>query len=186
MEFTVDTYPEMVFSGKVKKVRLNATMSQNVVTYIVEVDTDNSNGKLLPYLTANVKFIMAERDNVLNISSAALRFNPPEGTLSADDAAKVDSGAPEGERFIFVTGKNGKLRPVAIKTGLNAGGRIEVISGDLKEGDNVVIAASEQRPDSQVSKNGPARSPFMPTPTKRQPRGAGSAAKRARAQQNGK
>ena len=95
-------------------------------------------------------------------------------------------GAPEGERFIFVTGENGKLRPVAIKTGLNAGGRIEVISGDLKEGDNVVIAASEQRPDSQVSKNGPARSPFMPTPTKRQPRGAGSAAKRARAQQNGK
>ena len=186
VEFTVDTYPDVVFTGKVKKVRLNATMSQNVVTYIVEVDTDNRNGKLLPYLTANVKFIMAERDNVLNISSAALRFTPPEGTLSADDAEKVANGAPEGERFIFVTDENSKLRPVAVKTGLNAGGRIEVISGNLKDGDHVVIAASERRPDSQISKNGPARSPFMPTPTKRQPRGAGSAAKRARAQQNGK
>lgn len=184
VEFTVDAFQGAVFKGVVKKVRLNATMSQNVVTYIVEVDTDNSDEKLLPYLTANVKFIMAERDNALNISSAALRFIPPEGTLSAADAEKVSAGAPEGERFIYVAAENGKLRPVAVKTGLNAGGRVEVISGELKAGDKVVIAASEQHPDRQVSKGGPARSPFMPTPTRRSPRGGGSAANRARAQQN--
>ena len=186
VEFTVDTYPEMVFKGKVKKIRLNATMSQNVVTYIVEVDTDNRNGKLLPYLTANVKFILAERANALNISSAALRFAPPEECVSAAGRAAFEAGAPEGFRFIWIADGNGKLSPVAVKTGLNAGGRVEIIDGKIKDGDEIVIAASEQRADRPAVKSGQPRSPFMPTPPKRQPRGAGSAAKRARGAQNSK
>ena len=186
VEFTVDTFPNAVFRGKVKKVRLNATMSQNVVTYVVEVDTDNRDGKLIPYLTANVKFILAERANALNISSAALRFAPPEICVSEEGKKIAEAGAPEGFSFVWVANENGKLDPVAVKTGLNANGRVEIIAGDLKDGDQVVIAASEQRSDRQVSKKGPARSPFMPTPTQRGPRGVGSAAKRARAQQNSK
>ena len=54
--FTISTYEGQTFKGEVGKIRLNATMTQNVVTYTVEVVTDNSNGKLLPYLTANVNF----------------------------------------------------------------------------------------------------------------------------------
>ena len=61
VEFTVDAFPNETFAGKVHKIRLNATMSQNVVTYVVEVSTDNSSGRLLPYLTANVKFIQEQR-----------------------------------------------------------------------------------------------------------------------------
>ena len=186
VEFTVDTFPEAVFKGKVKKVRLNATMSQNVVTYIVEVDTDNRNGKLLPYLTANVKFILAERSNALNISSAALRFTPPEESVSAEGRARFEAGAPEGFRFVWIADANGKLVPVTVKTGLNAGGRVEIIDGEIKDGDQIVIAASEQRADRPTVKSGQPRSPFMPTPTQRGPRGVGSAAKRARAQQNSK
>ena len=184
VEFTVDTYPETVFRGKVKKVRLNATMSQNVVTYIVEVDTDNRNGKLLPYLTANVKFILDERANALSISSAALRFVPPEECVSAAGKTAFEAGAPDGYRFIWIEDTNGKLTPVAVKTGLNAGGRVEIIDGNIKAGDQIVIAASEQRADRPAMKSGQPRSPFMPTPPSRQPRGAGSAAKRARSAQN--
>ena len=186
VEFTVDTYPETVFRGKVKKVRLNATMSQNVVTYIVEVDTDNRNGKLLPYLTANVKFILNERANALNISNAALRFAPPEECVSAAGKAAFEAGAPEGSRFVWIADADGKLAPVAVKTGLNAGGRVEIIDGNIKAGDQIVIAASEQRADRPAMKSGQPRSPFMPTPPSRQPRGAGSAAKRARGAQNSK
>ena len=185
VEFTVDAFPNTVFKGKVKKVRLNATMSQNVVTYIVEVDTDNRSGKLLPYLTANVKFILSERADALNISSAALRFTPPEECVSASGKAIFEAGAPEGSRFIWIEEEgSGKLAPVAVKTGLNAGGRVEILDGNIKVGDNIVIAASEQRPDRPAMKSGQPRSPFMPTPPKRQPRGAGSAAKRARSEQN--
>ena len=59
--FTVDAFPGETFEGKVGKIRLNASMSQNVVTYTVEVNTDNSSGRLLPYLTAAVKFQTASK-----------------------------------------------------------------------------------------------------------------------------
>ena len=74
--FTVDAFPGRVFRGQVEKMRLNASMSQNVVTYTVEVTTDNSDGLLLPYLTANVKFLVNERHEVLLVPNAALRFTP--------------------------------------------------------------------------------------------------------------
>ena len=82
--FTVDAYPGEIFSGEVGKVRLNATMTQNVVTYTVEIITDNSNGKLLPYLTANVNFIVGERKNVLLVPNAALRWTPQVAQVVAE------------------------------------------------------------------------------------------------------
>ncbi len=77
VRFTVDAFPGDTFTGEVRKVRLNATMTQNVVTYTVEIVTDNSNLKLLPYLTANVRFILDERKDVLTVPNAALRWSPP-------------------------------------------------------------------------------------------------------------
>ena len=74
--FTVDAFPGQVFRGEVGKVRLNASMTQNVVTYTIEVITDNSDGKLLPYLTANAKFIVSNRPNVLLVPNTALRWTP--------------------------------------------------------------------------------------------------------------
>ena len=77
-------FPARYFTGEVGKVRLNATMTQNVVTYTVEVNTDNSGGKLLPYLTANVKFVVGERKNVLLVPNAALRWDPPPEQIVAE------------------------------------------------------------------------------------------------------
>ena len=82
--FTVDAQPGDVFPGQVGKIRLNATMTQNVVTYTVEVDTDNSGGKLFPYLTANVTFIVGERKNVLLVPNAALRWTPKLSQVVAE------------------------------------------------------------------------------------------------------
>ena len=76
VSFTVDAYPNEIFHGEVGKVRLNATMTQNVVTYTVEVITDNSSGKLLPYLTANVLFELSQKENVLLVPNVALRWSP--------------------------------------------------------------------------------------------------------------
>ena len=71
VQFTVDAYPGEVFRGKVAQIRLNATMTQNVVTYTVVVATDNADLKLLPYLTANLQFEIEEHDNVLQVPSGA-------------------------------------------------------------------------------------------------------------------
>ena len=107
--FTVDAYPGEVFSGEVGKVRLNATMTQNVVTYTVEIITDNSSGKLLPYLTANVTFIVGERKNVLLVPNAALRWTPQVG---------AGSGRVPGEPQ---EGSEGPKAPPQVKPGAKAG-----------------------------------------------------------------
>jgi HlyD family secretion protein len=102
--FTVDAFPGSTFRGTVNKIRLNATMSQNVVTYTVEIATDNSDGKLLPYLTANVKFEIDRKQNVLTVPNAALRWRPGDHQLAAGvenpfgtKPAKKD-GARDGAR----------------------------------------------------------------------------------------
>lgn len=84
--FTCDAFPGETFKGTVNKVRLNATMTQNVVTYTVEVDTDNSSGKLLPYLTANLQFEVQKDPNVLMVPNAALRWYPSSVEQVAPDA----------------------------------------------------------------------------------------------------
>jgi HlyD family secretion protein len=101
VKFTVDAFSSEVFDGKVDTVRLNATMTQNVVTYTVEVATDNSSGTLLPYLTANAFFETGRRDKVLMVPNAALRWTPTAAQTgpqaeSADTAGKDKEKAAAG------------------------------------------------------------------------------------------
>jgi len=74
--FTVDARPGTVFQGRVTKVRFDATMTQNVVTYPVEVLALNPDGMLYPYMTANVQFELDKRNDVLKVPNAALRYVP--------------------------------------------------------------------------------------------------------------
>ncbi len=95
--FTVDAFPGEKFYGQVKKVRLNASMTQNVVTYTVEVQTDNSSRRLLPYLSANAQFEVAHRDQVLMVPSVALRWKPSTQQQIAADAKSAASSPPPSE-----------------------------------------------------------------------------------------
>ncbi len=187
--FTVDAYPGQVFQGTVGKVRLNATMTQNVVTYTVEVVTDNSDGRLLPYLTANAQFQVAQHDDVLMVPNAALRWQP-QPTMIAPDARtqtrgagrrSAGAGAPraEGDKE-SATGPDAAVtrgtvwvrdgdfvRPVRIKIGITDGTMTEVQSEKLTEGTEVVLsemmAAARGAPAAsggEATSN--AASPFAP------------------------
>lgn len=79
--FTVDAYPYRTFRGKVSQVRYGAITNQNVINYDTVVEVNNADLKLLPGMTANVSVITAERENVLKIPNAALRFRPPEAAV---------------------------------------------------------------------------------------------------------
>jgi HlyD family secretion protein len=92
--FSVDAFPGRKFKATVGKVRLNATMTQNVVTYTVEVTTDNSDGKLLPYLTANLQFELDRRNDVLTVPNAALRFYPVAEMVAPEFRAEMASATP--------------------------------------------------------------------------------------------
>ncbi len=156
VHFNVDAFPDDEFDGVVKKIRLNATMSQNVVTYVVEVTTDNSSGKLLPYLTANVRFVRNEKKDILHISNAALRFMPQRDQVEPAFRDQLDQVKRSGNvRTIWVPGENNLLRPLEIKTGIRTSISTEVLSG-LSENDLVVNGATEltaEEASSQGTRN---------------------------------
>jgi len=171
--FTVDAYPGIIFQGEVGKIRLNATMTQNVVTYTVEINTDNSDGKLIPYLTANLKFKVAERKNVLLAPNAALRWLPQPDQIAPgfQQQPKKRGGGKSGEkkgsppeakeagrtRTLWVP-QGSYVRPVEVSLGPSDGSLTEVQSPELKEGMQVVVV-EQQKGDKAA---GGSASPFTP------------------------
>ena len=100
VHFTVDAHPSETFYGKVAQVRLDASMTQNVVTYTVVVDTDNSSGKVLPYMTANVQFEIDHHPGVLLVPNGALRWKPRPTQIVPElrDSLKSVLGGRDGSR----------------------------------------------------------------------------------------
>ena len=113
VRFTVDAYPGQMFRGKVTQIRMNATMTQNVVTYTVVVTTDNSSGKLLPYLTANVQFEMDQRSNVLLAPNAALRWKPQASQIDPAASKTAISASPRTLKTVAAFG----LKPMVVLFG---------------------------------------------------------------------
>ncbi len=167
VSFTCDAFPGERFAGEVRKVRLNATMTQNVVTYTVEIVTDNSSMKLLPYLTANVQFTLGREDDALSVPNAALRWSPTPSSAaaSASGSGAVSRGAGQG-RGDAQSSRTGDARgtkspggerdsggrgarvwvlregvPVAasVKLGISDGTSTAVESDELREGDEVIV-----------------------------------------------
>ncbi|MEJ5375049.1 MAG: efflux RND transporter periplasmic adaptor subunit [bacterium] len=151
VSFTVDAFPGETFRGEVGKIRLNASMTQNVVTYTVEVLTDNSSGKLLPYLSANVSFHLEEKKGVLLVPNSALKWRPQPGQYSRADSSRESrrAGSDTGGKPVQVSGPNqgilwvvgdgSKLQPLRVLVGLSDGLRTEVQGENLKEGLEVVV-----------------------------------------------
>jgi len=175
--FTVDAYPGQVFQGEVGKVRLNATMTQNVVTYTVEVITDNSSGKLLPYLTANVKFVVSHLNNVLLVPNAALRWIPQPGQVAPDSGSRpgtmpagaapaaipAQSSQGESVRGIVWVPSGTFVQPIRVRIGLSDGSITEIQTEELKEGNPVVVGEERKEATNREapSSSSPA-SPFTP------------------------
>ncbi|MEA2327327.1 MAG: HlyD family secretion protein, partial [Thermoanaerobaculia bacterium] len=91
--FTVDSYPDQEFRGRISQIRLNATVSQNVVTYPVIIEVPNPDEKLRPKMTANVTIDVAQVRDVLRIPNGALRFKPDTAVEGGPAAASGRRGA---------------------------------------------------------------------------------------------
>jgi HlyD family secretion protein len=177
VSFTVDAFPNRTFEGKVGKVRLNATMTQNVVTYTVEVNTDNSDGLLLPYLTANAQFLSAERHNVLLVPNSALRWRPQSDFIAPayhDSAAAQqvaahnplpDSSEPHHSATLWV--EDGEfVKPIEVTVGLSDGIETEVEGGGLSDTRHVVVGLQLA---ADVADSDPDNNPFAPKNPWRRP-----------------
>ena len=215
--FTVDSYPDQEFRGRISQIRLNATVTQNVVTYPVIIEVPNPDEKLRPKMTANVTIDVAQVRDVLRIANGALRFKPDTApgaapatasggrnstaaTETSAQTASTSTGPPSDEqrarwrarmqqnggtstavggmspeeraaRFgnrtpgvagaagalgappaarkrpqtVYVLGVDNKLTAVEIRTGITDGHYTQVVSGNLKPGDNVVIGLATSK-----------------------------------------
>ncbi len=170
--FTADAFPGRRFKGVVRKVRLNATMTQNVVTYTVEIATDNADLKLLPYLTANVKFDVAHKEGVLGVPNAALRWAPrgvevPDPVAGGGKGGKTegDSGLKPGTVWQL---KDGRPQPLAVKVGLSDGVLTEIEGDGVSEGLEVIVGEKTGDQTAAATTN-----PFAPPSMGRGTRPAG-------------
>ena len=128
VDYTLDGYADMIFSGKVSQVRISPTTVNNVVTYNVIVEVDNEDEKLKPGMTANVSIITNQKDNALCVPNDALRFTPTE----------ITGGQKYKEQGIWVMRDKKPVR-VTIKTGAKNNDITEIISKDIKENERVII-----------------------------------------------
>ncbi len=133
VRFSVDSYPGEVFAAIVRQIRKAATETQNVVSYLVILDVDNKNGKLLPGMTANVEIITGQKFNVVRAPTTALRFRPHSG-----DRPKTKA-PPAGTPYLFVaTSDPYKPERRIVKLGLQGEDFVEVTKG-LDSGERIIV-----------------------------------------------
>lgn len=141
--FTVDAYPDDTFEGTVKQVRLEATTTNNVVTYEVVISAPNADLKLKPGLTANVTIYTQERSGVLAVANKALRFTPTKETVGKDIKI-VDC---KGKNKVWtLNGNTLTAHPVTI--GQSDGINTEITKG-LKQGDKIVTEIVVNVPEEE-------------------------------------
>ena len=150
--FTVDAFPGEKFTGTVEKIRLNATMSQNVVTYVVEVVTDNSSMRLLPYLSANLNFEVERKNKALSVPNAAIRFSPDSNFIAEGETIS------EEDDYVWVKSGEDKIRPIKVRVVLSDGAWTAIESPEIKDGMEIVTAAEKL----DASNKNSASNPFMP------------------------
>jgi len=142
--FFVDAYPDLKFTGTVQQIRLQPTISQNVVTYTVVIDVPNPDLKLLPGMSATLSVKVDEHKDVLTVPMAAVLFNP-ETTITT----KASSITVNKETMIWVKCEkqdsqskeyNGVfMKPLAVKVGVDDGTNVEISGDNIKEGIKVAI-----------------------------------------------
>ena len=177
--FSCDAFPGRQFEGVVGKVRLNATMTQNVVMYTVEVNTENPDKVLLPYLTANVHFVTRNESNALVVPNAALRWSPsslaqiapdvssqnqvdPSAGGSAGDSKSSKQKRASRERPGTLWLKEGEfVRPLEVKASTSDGANTAVMADNLQEGQEVVTGETSANSQSAT------KNPFLPPVIKR-------------------
>jgi HlyD family secretion protein len=140
VEFTVDAYPDSPFKGSVSEVRNAPITVQNVVTYDVVINVANPELKLKPGMTANVSIIISKRDNILRLPNAALRFR------FSDKRGKTET-REKGAGVWVVDGT--KPRRISVTTGISDGNNTELLSDNLKEGQELIVE-SLTKPKNQA------------------------------------
>ena len=190
VRFTVDAFPNDTFRGTVTQIRMNATMTQNVVTYTVVVTTDNPDLKLYPYMTANVLFEVEQRRDVFMAPNAALQWEPKKSQIAAavhkeapsdssrkDGAVESSAGEQVSEDVLPPVSSDGEanastqriwladgdfVRPLDVVVGITDDINTEISGDDVNEGMRVVIGERQAEKGEEEDGSDETSNPFLP------------------------
>jgi len=157
--FTVDAYPDKKFSATIRELRFGSEVVQGVVTYKAVLTTDNSELLLRPGMTATAEIVVAHVKDAVTVPNAALRFSPPAETQTVDNRnflQKIMPGPPHlrrpstteqptgADRKVWVL-KDGSPEEVSVTVGPTDGKRTQIVKGDLKPGEAVIVDATASK-----------------------------------------
>ncbi|WP_282031057.1 efflux RND transporter periplasmic adaptor subunit [Winogradskyella eximia] len=164
VEFTVDAYLGETFEGEVTQVRLDPTVTSNVVTYTVVIKAHNPDLKLKPGLTATISIYTLELSDVLTAEAKAINFKPEREILAAYNQQHQLEGSTsqqsKEETTLWVLESNGAITPKTVTLGASDGVNVQIVSG-ISKGDQLVYSLKEVA-KSEASTAAKSESPFMP------------------------
>lgn len=149
--FTVDAYPDRVFTGRVLQIRKSPEVVQGVVTYTTILSTPNPELLLLPGMTATLRIVVSDTGDTLKIPSQALRFRLGGPSASGHPAApdvKRSEGAPA---TVWLLGAEGHPTPISIVIGRNDDNSTQLLEGALTEGQPLIVGVSNPRDGTSFS-----------------------------------
>ncbi|MGA9211862.1 efflux RND transporter periplasmic adaptor subunit [Kaistella sp.] len=164
--FTVDAFPDLNFKGEVTEIRLHPTVSANVVNYITIINTDNSELKLKPGMTANISVITSDIQKIMKIPAQAITFKPDSivatnykinSPLPIPQKKQSNTSLNKNEASVWVLAADQSISIKKIKTGTSNDTDLQVISG-LGLNDNVITGYKTLTKKSSNT----AKSPFLP------------------------
>lgn len=133
-EFVTDAYPEQKYFGEIKQIINEPNTVKNLVTYDVLIQFNNTGKKLKPGMTASVEILVENKKDVLQVDRSALRFIPP-----SEQYIVKNTKYSEDDEILWVMARGKKLKPIIIKTGVKNDTHVEIIKGEVKENDKIVI-----------------------------------------------
>jgi HlyD family secretion protein len=140
--FTVEAFPDTLFTGRVTEVRQAPQSVQNVITYDVVVSAPNPDLLLKPGMTATTRIVTSQREGVMRVPTQALRYSP--GGLDASTTAKpasADAHENTAPPHVWIV-RDGRPVSVTVTLGLENDSFAEITSGDVKPGDQVIVSES--------------------------------------------
>ena len=161
--FTVDAYIGETFEGVVTQVRLDPTVTSNVVTYTVVIKADNPELKLKPGLTATISIYTLELNNVLIVEAKAINFKPDTETLKSYNAQhqllESSQESSKNKSTLWMLESNGAITSKTVTLGASDGVHVQILSG-VTEGEKLVYSLKGVS-KSEIKTEGPNESPFM-------------------------
>jgi len=172
VRFTVDAFTEEVFHGVVTQIRKDAVMTSNVVSYTVVVTTDNPERKLFPYMTANVRFEVERRSDILLAPNAALQWTPAaEQIVPGHTTGPTDADGQHNHRKLLWLLDGDLVRPLEVAAGITDGLHTEISGEGVKDGMQIVVGTTtgQMQPDDAEGTSVPFM-PSRPRGSRQQPR----------------